>query len=65
MLGLAAEWADAHPDPTDPWDEEHQMPAVAWSAAAPFAAAIGRSTGAGDALADIVPSYWTVAVAEA
>jgi hypothetical protein len=33
-----------------PFDEERGIPGWAWSAAAPFAAAIGRSTLAGDAL---------------
>lgn len=53
LLRLAADWADAHPDldhdPDDP-DAERGIPGWLWSASAPFAAALGRSTASGDAL---------------
>src|SRR5688500_16467418 len=53
LLVLAAEWADAHPDlehdPDDP-DVERGIPGWEWSASAPFAAALGRSTASGEAL---------------
>lgn len=53
LLYLAAEWADAHPDldhdPEDP-DAERGIPGWEWSAAAPFASALGRSTASGEAL---------------
>jgi len=53
LLFLAAEWADAHPDldhdPDDP-DAERGIPGWSWKAAAPFAAALGRSTASGEAL---------------
>ena len=53
LLVLAAEWADAHPDldhdPYDP-DAARGVPGWSWSAAAPFAAALGRATASGEAL---------------
>lgn len=53
LLMQAAEWADAHPDldhdPDDP-DAERGIPNWEWSASAPFAAALGRSTASGEAL---------------
>lgn len=53
LLHLAADWADAHPDldhdPDDP-DVERGIPGWSWSAAAPFSAALGRSTASGEAL---------------
>lgn len=59
LLQLAVEWAHSHPDLTDPADrldpaeDPHHdplVPAMDWAAGAPFAAAIGRSTAAGEAL---------------
>ncbi|MFC6286852.1 hypothetical protein ACFP3Q_11625 [Nocardioides sp. GCM10027113] len=54
LLQLALAWAHAHPDPDAVWVEDDHadpmIPAIAWDAAAPFAAATGRSTAAGDAL---------------
>lgn len=51
LLELAAAWADAHPDLDRAADDEDPLiPAWSWSAAAPFAAAVGMSTAAGEAL---------------
>lgn len=53
LLVLAAEWADAHPDldqDRDDPDAERGIPGWLWSASAPFAAALGRSTASGEAL---------------
>ncbi len=58
LLVQAAEWADAHPDldhdPDDPDPDDPNalrgIPGWEWSASAPFAAALGRSTASGDAL---------------
>jgi len=62
LLVLAAAWADAHPDldpdpVVDPDDVEDVrdpvdplIPAMEWTAGAPFAAAIGVSTAAGEAM---------------
>ncbi len=72
LLRLAAEWADAHPDldhdPEDP-DVEPGIPGWRWSASAPFAAALGRSTAAGEALIrdalvlrHRLPSVWSQVV---
>lgn len=58
LLGLAVQWAHSHPDLSDPADrpdpaeDPHHdplVPAMDWAASAPFAAAIGRSTAAGEA----------------
>jgi hypothetical protein len=72
LLVLAAEWADAHPDldhdPEDP-DAERGIPGWCWSASAPFAAALGRSTASGEALIrdalvlrHRLPSVWSQVV---
>jgi hypothetical protein len=51
LLVLAVAWADAHPDLSEPRDaDDPQLPGVHWAAGAPFAAAIGRTTEAGEAL---------------
>jgi hypothetical protein len=77
LVLLAAAWADAHPDldanpavsvlpdDSDPDEPDPRVPAVAWDAGAPFAAALGMSTGAGEAmirdalvLRHLMPSVW-------
>ena len=77
LVLLAVAWADAHPDldaEREPWDrqEDHdpdapdpRVPAVAWDAGAPFAAALGMSTSAGEAmirdalvLRHLLPQVW-------
>ncbi len=79
LLELAVEWALSHPDLTDPADrpdpaeDPHHdplIPAMDWSAGAGFAAAIGRSTAAGEALirdalvlAYRLPQLWARVVA--
>jgi hypothetical protein len=65
VMLLAAAWADAHPDldpdhpanqpcdryaDTDPEEPDPRVPAVAWDAGAPFAAALGMATASGDAM---------------
>jgi hypothetical protein len=62
LIELAVAWADAHPDLSDPRDraeagegagdlpDDPAIPPVHWAAGAPFAAAIGRATQAGEAL---------------
>ena len=55
LVVLAAGWADAHPDldetvDTESADHDPLVPAMDWAAGAPFAAAIGVSTQAGEAM---------------
>jgi hypothetical protein len=62
LMLLAAAWADAHPDldderePCDPHEDrdpdeaDPRVPAMAWDAGASFAAALGVSTAAGEAM---------------
>ena len=77
LVLLAVAWADAHPDldtEREPWDQSEdrdphapdpRVPALAWNAGAPFAAALGMSTGAGEAmirdalvLRHLLPTVW-------